>query len=415
MNVQVSNNTSLVKESFAKIGTELDIYPVFGKKRTISLNRRILKIFEKKGQMALNSHQIRLSSVSGGEQTFQLENFNDGEKEYFIMKVIEGSGFKVNGQLVREAYCFEGDIFMIGLNKLVFRSSSKAPSRKLFNYIPQLPLLIEGETGTGKSTLARELHEQAKVSGDFIHINISSFPPSLIESELFGHVKGAFTGAITEKIGAIRSANGGTLFLDEIDSLPLELQVKLLLFLDGQRVRPVGSDQEYRCETNLIFASGQKLKGLVDKFEMRKDFFFRISSGQNIYLKPLRKDQGKIGALCMEYEFKNLITISRELIAFYKSYDWPGNIRQLKGHLDKKRLLNNRGRLVLDDSDYELLDLTFESSESDERMSYDFNIYKKNFFLRAYHQSEENITVAARRLEVSPNTLRRVLNLSVKN
>lgn len=415
MAIQLSNNTPLVKESFAKIGTDLEIYPVFGKKRTISLNRKILTINEKKGQFAVNPHQIKLSSMGVEEQRFQLENHFDGFNEFYTLKVVEGMGFKVNGQLVKETYCFEGDVIMIGLNKLVFKKTVEKAEAKTYRYIPQLPMLIEGETGTGKSTLARNLHEQASVRGDFVHINVSSFPQSLIESELFGHVKGAFTGAINEKIGAIRSASGGTLFIDEIDSLPLELQVKLLLFLDSKTIRPVGSDTEYRCETNLIFASGQSLKKLVMRGLMRKDFYFRISSGQYIYLHPLRENHEKIAELCMDFEFKNLVTISRELISFYKDYDWPGNIRQLRGHLEKKKHLTKRGRLILDKTDYELLDIEFDLDETEESLIYDFESFKKKFFLRAYHRSGENIVVTAKKMDVSPNTIRRILDLSVKD
>ncbi|EQC47369.1 sigma-54 dependent transcriptional regulator [Bacteriovorax sp. Seq25_V] len=415
MAIQLSNNNPLVKESFAKIGTELEIYPVFGKKRTISLNRKILMINEKKGQFAVNPHQIKLSSISDEEQSYQLENFQDEFNEFYTLKVTKGQGFKVNGQLVKEAYCFEGDVIMIGLNKLVFKNSDKRLKKKLYSYIPKLPMLIEGETGTGKSTLAKKLHEQSSVRGDFIHINISSFPASLIESELFGHVKGAFTGAITEKLGAIRSASGGTLFIDEIDSLPLELQVKLLLFLDSKSVRPVGSDSEYHSDTNLIFASGQNLKELVKKGEMRKDFFFRISSGQYIYLPSLRENREQVAELCMEFEFKNLVTISRELISFYKDYDWPGNIRQLRGHLEKKMYLTKRGRLVLDKTDYELLDIDFDLGETEENLIYDFESYKKKFFLRAYHRCGENLSVTAKRMDVAPNTIRRVLDLAIKD
>ena len=169
------------------------------------------------------------------------------EKSRYLLKSCHQIPFRINGSYCFEAFLERGDIVEIGFNRLQFlKSNTQLKVLSEEHLIPdsiiqsQLNLLIEGETGTGKTTLAKKIHEKSGRSGRFIHLNLSSFSSNLIESELFGHIKGSFTGATTNKTGAILEAHKGTLFLDEIDSLNLELQTKLLLFLDNYEVRPVG-------------------------------------------------------------------------------------------------------------------------------------------------------------------------------
>ena len=157
-----------------------------------------------------------------------------------------------------------------------------------------LKILISGETGTGKSHLARKVHEKSGRLGEFVAINLSSFNPQLIESELFGHKKGSFTGAIHDKTGAFSMAKNGTLFLDEIDSLPLDLQTKLLTFIDNKKFRRVGDTKEESINTRLIFASGRPLEQLVEQGSFRKDLFFRLKSGHSVEMASLRNDIPRI-------------------------------------------------------------------------------------------------------------------------
>ena len=154
----------------------------------------------------------------------------------------------MNGSQVLHGIVQENDEIRIGYSKLRFIRKFNLCSKEENNYVhnfeimnkSDLPILIEGETGVGKTSLARKLHENS-LRKNFVHINLSAFSPTLIESELFGHLRGSFTGAHSDKKGAFSKANGGTLFLDEIDSLPRELQVKLLNFLDDKEFIPVGS------------------------------------------------------------------------------------------------------------------------------------------------------------------------------
>jgi transcriptional regulator with PAS, ATPase and Fis domain len=203
--------------------------------------------------------------------------------------------------------------------------------------------------------LAKKIHKATRNDKAFIHINISSFSQSLMESELFGHIKGAFTGAISDKPGAILAAQDGTLFIDEIDSLPLELQTKLLIFLDEKKFRPVGSHKEINIKCRLIFASGQKLESLLKKNIMRKDFYFRLNSGLKIRLPSLREDENLMANICDQFAYENKVLIEPKLIEFYQTLPWPGNIRQLRSLLRKKMLMSHHSRLAFDKCDEALM------------------------------------------------------------
>lgn len=148
-------------------------------------------------------------------------------------------------------------------------------------------------------------------------------------------------------------SKGGTLFLDEIDSIDKNIQTKLLLFLDTYKFRAVGSDHESKVDTHLIFASSTPLENLLENGLFRKDFFYRVDGSYKIELTPLRENQSKIFEICNEFEKDKFISIDRRLIDFYKNYSWPGNIRQLLHHLEKKYIFNKK-RFTYDQIDQRL-------------------------------------------------------------
>lgn len=219
----------------------------------------------------------------------------------------------------------------------------------------ELPVLLIGETGTGKGTLAKKIHNIKNKFAPWVHLNISALPPSLVESELFGHKRGSFTGAVGDFKGAIKSAHNGVLFLDEIDSLSLELQGKLLLFLDNFEFKPVGSNFADKVKVKMIIASGKQLEELVKEGKMRKDFFYRITGGHVIKLPALRHQPEIIVKFCHDYCSNNRFTIDKTLIDYYKTLPWFGNIRQIKSHLDRKKSYKKGiNHFSFDDSDLEL-------------------------------------------------------------
>jgi transcriptional regulator with PAS, ATPase and Fis domain len=269
-----------------------------------------------------------------------------------------------------------------------------------------LNIVIEGETGTGKTTMARKIHDESQRSGPFIHLNLTAFSQNLVESELFGHVKGAFTGALNDKKGALLEAHRGTLFLDEIDSIGIDLQTKLLLFLDNQEVRAVGGSISRKADVRLIFASGRSLKNLVEKAIMRRDFYFRISSGACLELKSLREQPEKIKKFCLSYEEENNVNIPSELIAFYEEQTWPGNLRQLKGHLDKKKVLSNGKKFSLQKVDYDLLEDAFSPIVSNAEGIKTLEQIKRDYCMNIYQKMNKNLKRSAKVLDISPNTMK---------
>ncbi len=194
------------------------------------------------------------------------------------------------------------------------------------------PVLIEGETGTGKEVIARMLHEQG---GDrpFVVVNVASIPENLFESELFGHVKGAFTGADSNKMGLAEAAHGGDLFLDEIEALSLGLQVKLLRFLESGEVRRVGTKETQQVKVRVLVASNRPLLEMIKKGEFRDDLYFRLTS-QRLELPPLRdrlEDIDSLAHFFLEgHRPRRNKQFSTDGIEALKQYNWPGNVRELK-------------------------------------------------------------------------------------
>ncbi len=343
------------------------------------------------------------------------------ERSRYLFRSLGDTPFKINGILAFEAFVERGDTIDIGYNRIHFPRPQ--PKMKLVKDEPvlsaemmksSLNIMIEGETGTGKTTLAKKIHEESCRQGQFVHLNLSSFSPGLIESELFGHVKGAFTGAMTEKKGAILEAHKGTLFLDEIDSLTLELQTKLLLFLDNQEFRAVGGNHPVQSNVRLIFASGTPLKILLSEGKMRRDFYYRLTSGLVIGLESLRSNPERIQECCREFEQKEFCVLSDELVQFYSQCPWPGNLRQLFSHLQKKKILSGGKKLSLDQGDYLLkeetnvLELACNEWRTLEEM-------KRDYCATVFNKSEKNFSKASRILEISPNTLKAMLGKSSRH
>ena len=202
-------------------------------------------------------------------------------------------------------------------------------------------VLIRGETGSGKEVMAEAVHRLSpRRDKPFLRVNCAGIPAGTLESELFGHVKGAFTGAVKDRDGRFRSANGGTLFLDEIGDMPLELQSKLLRVLQEGTFEPVGSDQTVKVDVRIICATNVDLEAAIQKKAFREDLFYRINVFP-LVLPPLRNRLEDLAALVTGFLTKPL-KVGKVGLDLLKAYSWPGNVRELRNVLERSAILARR-------------------------------------------------------------------------
>jgi transcriptional regulator with GAF, ATPase, and Fis domain len=213
-------------------------------------------------------------------------------------------------------------------------------------------VLVQGETGTGKEVIARAIHDSGpRQSGPFVGLNCAAIPAALLESELFGHERGAFTGAVTQTIGRFQAAHGGTLFLDEIGDLPLELQPKLLRVLQEQQYERLGSTRTMYADVRVIAATNQDLWRMVEEKKFRADLYYRLSVFP-ISLPPLRERKDDIPLLVEHFvrKFsrqmsKPILEIPHEVMDILKGHHWQGNIRELQNFVERSVLMT-QGRVL---------------------------------------------------------------------
>jgi formate hydrogenlyase transcriptional activator len=209
-------------------------------------------------------------------------------------------------------------------------------------------VLVLGETGTGKELIARAIHRMSKrKDANFIKVNCAAIPTGLLESELFGHGKGAFTGAVSKKIGRMELADKGSLFLDEIGDIPLELQPKLLRVLQDHEFERLGSNRTIRVDIRLIAATNQDLRERVMEGEFRSDLFYRLNVFP-IYMPPLHERRGDIPLLVRHFVQKvsrrmdkSIETIPSETIEAFGKWHWPGNVRELENFIERSVILSS--------------------------------------------------------------------------
>ncbi len=286
----------------------------------------------------------------------------------------------------------------------VFRKLEKVAST-------DISVLITGETGTGKELVAREIHRRSgRAEGPFVTINCGAIPENLIESELFGHVKGSFTGAVMDRPGKFHGADKGSLFLDEIGELPLNLQVKLLRALQERVVMRVGSSKPDKVDIRVIAATNRDLEQMVREGTFREDLYYRLNV-VNLWLPPLRDrgDDVLIIAKILLSKYAEELTspvrgFSPAAIASIKKYTWPGNIRQLQNRIKKALVLCDNKLLGPDDLDLgaatETAIMPLEKAKED---------FQRKYVLEVLERNQGNRTQTARDLGVDPRTIFRYL------
>ncbi|HEX7842916.1 MAG TPA: sigma 54-interacting transcriptional regulator, partial [Kofleriaceae bacterium] len=278
------------------------------------------------------------------------------------------NGTTVNGIAVEGAYLAPGAVIAIGRSRLRFDAlggedcaalsadarwgralGTSEAMRRLFAVLPRLAesdstILLEGETGTGKGLLAEAIHEASpRAAGPFIVLDCGAIPPSLIESELFGHEKGAFTGAAAARVGGFEAARGGTVFLDEIGELPLDMQPKLLRALEDRVVKRLGGNEPVRLDIRIIAATNRDLRSEINQGRFRSDLYYRLNTIR-LRIPPLRERRDDI-ALLVAHFYRPLRPGGEpppaELIAELARHDWPGNVRELRAAVERAVLLGD--------------------------------------------------------------------------
>jgi two-component system NtrC family response regulator len=276
-------------------------------------------------------------------------------------------------------------------------------------------VLIEGETGTGKELVAGAIHALSGRSGPFVPVNCGSISPELLESELFGHTKGAFTSAHSSREGLFSYAQDGTLFLDEISEMSLAMQAKLLRALEEKRVRPVGADREVPVNARVIAATNRQLAIEMSEGNFREDLFFRLNV-LAIMVPPLREHSDDIPALASHFSSLLASELGVEPIPFahedivqMQAYGWPGNVRELKNVIERSLLL---GKLPGDFFAGTAASMKAGAGEHGVQgmpLSWSLDEVEKHHMLRVLESSAGNKSRAARSLGVSRKTLERKL------
>jgi len=278
-----------------------------------------------------------------------------------------------------------------------------------------VPVLLQGETGTGKELFARLLHRLSHVSdGPFVSVNCGALPEKLVESTLFGHRKGSFTGAIANQTGRFSEADGGTLFLDEIGELPLEHQPKLLRVLQEGILRPVGDNQEHRVQVRVVAATHQPLERMVADGRFREDLYYRLAYGV-VKLPPLRARQEDIIDLSLHFldhinqGLAEARQFSTDALRRLEGHSWPGNIRDLQSVVGRSALWCSGQTIGVDDLQFGtgLHKSATGEPTLEEGFSLDeyLNRIKRRLILKALDQCGQNKSAAARLLGMSPQAI----------
>lgn len=288
-------------------------------------------------RLAEKDPHLEIIAMSGDLDRELMEACLKAGASRFLAKPLSPEEFLLTLEKIEALHLLRGASSRLASGKVVWIGSSQA-SQEIRRRIAALrgepgPILLEGESGTGKEVAAQLLHAQDDPGRPFVSVNLAALPENVFESEFFGHVRGAFTGADQNKMGLAEAAHGGDLFLDEVEALPLSQQAKLLRFLENGEVRRVGAKDSIRVNVRIIGATNQNLETLVKEGKFREDLLWRLN-GRKIQLPPLRGRLDDIGELAQHFvqneRPKRNKSLSDDAIEALREHHWPGNVRELK-------------------------------------------------------------------------------------
>jgi two-component system, NtrC family, response regulator AtoC len=373
---------------------------------------------------AYGSIATAVDAMKRGAYDFVTKPINLDELSIKISRAIQGRRLaQENVQLRQQVHDRYGMENLIG---------ESLPMQKIYETIRQVAptratVLISGESGTGKELIAHAIHQlSSREKNRFVAFNCAAFSPQLIESELFGHERGAFTGAMERRIGRIEQAAGGTLFVDEIGEIDGNVQVKLLRALDPGLFERVGGNQTIQADFRLIAATNRDLRALVSEGKFREDLYYRLNVVQ-IRVPALRERKDDIPLLANAFlkeisqrDAKPFRPLSPDAMEYLLQYDWPGNVRELKGAIDSGVTLASGSQISRQDLPLTITQSSGLISGTGSEKSGQMNLHDQEMrlIIRALEESGGNRTEAAKKLGISRRTLHRrlkELNTSEKN
>jgi len=380
------------------------------------------------------------------------------EQDSFLLHDLESTnGTFINETKVKQAYLVPGDVIRIGNSRIEFIAFDEKvqiePSdqkifggaighsrkmRQIFGLLEKISptdttVIIEGETGTGKDVIARSIHDHSpRKEKPFVIFDCSAVAENLIESELFGHIKGSFTGAVTTRSGAFEAANRGTIFLDEVGELSLDLQPKLLRALEHRQVKKVGSNETVNIDVRVLCATNRNLRKEVSEGNFREDLYYRLSVVK-IYLPPLRERPEDVSALTEHFlqtgRFNQLpdgtlkiVRVEDDALKMLGRYQWPGNVRELYNVLERVTPLITSDSIKGNDLAYVFQELEREEDEVTEKLT-EVNLglpfkdakqkvvesFEKDYLAALLRRNNYNISKTAREAGIDRKHIRNLL------
>jgi DNA-binding NtrC family response regulator len=351
--------------------------------------------------------EAAVQATKRGAYHFINKPFDTQALQVTIDRAIENRQQKEENNSLRRALST-----MSGGSAPVFQSAAlQAVVRTIERVAPSdVPILITGESGTGKEVISDLIHSMSpRAKNKIVKVNCAALPRELIESELFGSVKGAFTGATTDREGLFRQAEGGTLFLDEIGEMPIDTQSKLLRVLQDQKVRPVGGKTDYQTNCRLLAATNRKPEDAIKDGKLREDLFYRISA-ISVHIPPLRERRDDIMPLANAFLKKFAAQANRVLTGFtpqaverLTSFDWPGNVRQLQNEIQRAVLLSEGPAVNV--TDLSISDVKFIPTEGHDTAFTLLEGVERNAIIQMLKETGGNKLETAKRLGIGRQTL----------
>ena len=369
---------------------------------------------------AFASVDTAIEAIKAGATDYMIKPLNNEELLHRLAKVGDLRGLRAENRVLRR--------LVLGVNEEVF--SFNSPSMREMEHMAakvsptNSTVLITGESGTGKGVVARLIHQQSPRSdGPFIPVNCGAIPENLVESEFFGHTRGAFTGADKVRKGLFLEADGGTIFLDEVGELPLAMQVKLLHVIEHKEVRPVGGELERPVNVRIIAATNRDLGAMVSHGLFREDLFFRLSVF-HIFVPPLRERRQDIPSLIQFLIKRNTRRISNDgrnvsldpgVEDLLLNYDWPGNVRELENVINRALILADGSHISLADLPPQVTQAIPPSAQPVNGLQLSGTLreqvrkYEAAIILRTIEETNGDRRAAAQKLDIGLSSLYRKL------